>query len=271
MPPGAGQGRAALRPPTGQARVEPTGMSVLSGLEAVVLDRKRPMAVQVYEFLRKMIVTLELKPGETISKAAIAAALGVSQTPVREAILRMEEEGLVDVVPQSRTSVSLLDLRQARELQLMRVALEAELAALLAKDVSDAQLAELSGHLEAQGQALDRDDFEGFAQADAAFHEAQYRFCGVDGLWGLVLARRGHMERLRRLYLPISDKERLTLNEHEAMLDAIRAGDGERAGKAVRHHLSRTFQFTAEIMERHPDYFVPGAQKWLEIAQRFPD
>lgn len=236
----------------------------------LVLDRKRPLTAQVYEILRTRIITLDLKPGATVSKSALARSMGISQTPVREAILRLEEEGLVDVFPQSRTAVTLLDLRQAREVQIMRITIEAELARALAGKADKELIATLAARIDEQTDTLEREDFEAFARADAEFHAAQYRFCQVGGLWDLVMRRRGHMDRFRRLYLPVHDKERQVLIEHKAIFKAIKAGKPEDAAETTQHHLSRTFQVCEQIVAAHPDYFPPGTADWLETLRSTP-
>lgn len=234
------------------------------------LNRKRPLAAQVYEVLRKRIIALEFKPGATISKAVLADSMGISQTPVREAILRLEEEGLVDVYPQSRTIVTLLDLRQARELQIMRSAIESQLAKAIATKADEQLIETLADTISTQTAALKSEDFEAFAKADAAFHEAQYRFCDVAGLWDVVTRRRGHMDRFRRLHLPVHDKERQVLSEHRKIFKAIRSKKPDAAEEATRYHLSRTFAVTDQIVTAFPEYFLPDTEAWIETLRSTP-
>ncbi len=253
-----------------QPSITTTPEAVSNLIATVALDRKRPLAAQVYEVLRKRIITLEFKPGATISKAVLADSMGISQTPVREAILRLEEEGLVDVFPQSRTMVTLLDLRQARELQIMRSAIESQLAKAIAAK-ADFQLIEtLADTISAQSAALKSEDFEAFAKADAAFHEAQYRFCDVAGLWDVVTRRRGHMDRFRRLHLPVHDKERQVLSEHRKIFKAIKSKKPDAAEEVTKYHLSRTFAVSDQIVSAFPEYFLPDTEAWIETLRSTP-
>ncbi len=253
-----------------QPSIATTPEAISKMIATVALDRKRPLAAQVYEVLRKRIITLEFKPGATISKAVLAESMGISQTPVREAILRLEEEGLVDVFPQSRTMVTLLDLRQARELQIMRSAIESQLAKAIASKADEQLIDTLADTISTQAAALKSEDFEAFAKADAAFHEAQYHFCDVAGLWDVVTRRRGHMDRFRRLHLPVHDKERQVLSEHRKIFKAIRSKKPDAAEEATRYHLSRTFAVTDQIVNAFPEYFLPETGAWIETLRSSP-
>src|SRR5512138_3139055 len=96
------------------------------------LDRDRQAAPQVFERLRGMIISLELPPGSPLSRAALAAQFGVSSTPIRDALMRLEEEGLVDVFPQYATVVSRVDVRLAQQAHFLRQAVELEIVRGLA-------------------------------------------------------------------------------------------------------------------------------------------
>ena len=96
------------------------------------LDRDRQAAPQVFERLRGMIISLELPPGSPLSRAALAGQFGVSSTPIRDALMRLEEEGLVDVFPQYATVVSRVDVRLAQQAHFLRQAVELEIVRMLA-------------------------------------------------------------------------------------------------------------------------------------------
>ena len=100
----------------------------------IVLDRSRQVAVQVYEILRERILAVELAPGALLVRGDIQEEFGVSQTPVRDALLRLQEEGLVDIFPQHATLVSRIDIGHARQAQFLRLSLELEAVRRLAAD-----------------------------------------------------------------------------------------------------------------------------------------
>src|ERR1041384_4104949 len=116
------------------------------------LDRDRQAAPQVFERLRGMIIALELPPGSPLSRAALAEQFGVSSTPIRDALMRLEEEGLVEVFPQYATVVSRIDVRLAQQAHFLRQALELEIVRLLALKPDEALGRTRSGHIDRRRQ-----------------------------------------------------------------------------------------------------------------------
>src|SRR5215217_1078117 len=108
------------------------------------LERGRQAAPQVFERLREAIIHLDLSPGTTLSRATLATQFGVSSTPIRDALMRLEEEGLVEVFPQYSTVVSRIDIRLAQQAQFLRHALELEIVKALALDHSEQLIDELN-------------------------------------------------------------------------------------------------------------------------------
>ncbi|MDJ0390969.1 GntR family transcriptional regulator [Roseomonas sp. E05] len=220
---------------------------------------RRPSAGEfAYGSLREAILSLALPPGTPLSRTALAARLGLSQTPVREALMRLQAEGLVEVVPSASTHVVRINLASAREALFLRRAIEREMVQQLA-EAPPAGLAErLRAHLAAQQELLERGDHAGFSAADDAFHAMLYDAAGIGGLWEMVQRRSGHLARLRRLHLPVPGKARTVLQEHGALAETILAGDSVAAEMVLRRHLSDTFGRLDEIRAAHPGYFAAG-------------
>jgi DNA-binding GntR family transcriptional regulator len=224
-------------------------------------DRSRQAAPQVFEHLRERIVGLDLAPGTVLSRADLAAAYGLSQTPIRDALLRLGDEGLVDIFPQHATVVSRIDVPAAREAHFLRRAIECEVAHTLAS-APPAARSGLAQRLRAQidvlaaltGDAARHD----FIAADRRFHQLMYAAAGVAELFDLVRRRSGHVDRLRLLHLPSAGKAQAILHEHAAIVDAIAAGDAALAQQAVRAHLSGTLGQVDEIRQRHGDWLAGG-------------
>lgn len=210
---------------------------------------------QIYGEIRELIVELDLPPGTVLSKKQIAAEFGVSQTPVREALILLEDEGLVDIFPQSRTAVSFIDVQSAREAHFLRRSVEVEIARNLSAAIADDQVAELRAITARQAVDLRAGDLSAFIASDNRFHERMYEIAGVGGLWGLIRARRAHLDRLRRLHLPAKGKAKAILRDHKAILDAIADRDPDGAERAVRAHLKGTVSATEEIRSHFPEYF----------------
>ena len=142
------------------------------------LDRARPAAPQVFERLRTAIIALELPPGAPLSRAELATQFGISSTPVRDALMRHEEEGLVDVFQQPATVVSRIDIGRAQQAHFLRQALELEIVALLAENGEPTLIVNLDHAIALQQQFAKAGDFESFMAADNDFHAQLYGAAG---------------------------------------------------------------------------------------------
>src|SRR3954464_5950932 len=155
------------------------------------LDRDRQAAPQVFERLRGMIISLELPPGSPLSRAALAGQFGVSSTPIRDALMRLKEEGLVDVFPQYATVVSRIDVRLAQQAHFLRQAVELEIVRGLAVSRDATVVAELNRTIALQQQSAKAGDFEKFMAADNEFHAKLYAASDKQDIWTLVKSRSG--------------------------------------------------------------------------------
>lgn len=218
------------------------------------IDRKKSAAPQVYEQLRGMIVSLAAPPGATLARASIAERFGLSQTPVREALLRLEEEGLVDIFPQSATRVSKIDLQNAREAHFLRVSVELEVVRRVASIPGKPDTRELKRQIDRQTQCLADGDMTAFIAADHAFHHAMHEMAGVPGLWAVIRRRSGHLDRLRHLHLPTPGKTQSVIDEHKRILRAVAAGKPDDAQRQLRAHLSGTLGSVDLLRKKHPTY-----------------
>jgi DNA-binding GntR family transcriptional regulator len=220
------------------------------------LDRSRNAAVQVFDHLREMIITLTLKPGTVLPRVELAEYFALSLTPIRDALMRLEEEGLVDIFPQHATIVRPIDVQSARQAHFLRLAMELEIVHTLASSVTPGLVQNLRSLLAQQTAALQSEDYERFVAGDQAFHRQMYQAANVESLWDLMRRNSGNLDRLRRLHLPIAGKALSILADHEAILEAIAAGDSPGAQACVRRHLSGTLAHLDDIRARHPDYLL---------------
>lgn len=218
------------------------------------LDRDRQAAPQVFERLRDAITQLRLLPGASLSRAELAAEFGVSATPVRDALMRLEEEGLVDVFPQHATAVSRIDVKLAQQAHFLRLSLELEIVRKLAIDSNDDLNVALKRLLDEQKRALADGEIETFAALDHAFHRKLYDTAKMGDLWVLVKSRSGHIDRLRALHLPTPGKAQSILKHHALISDAIARQKPELAQDHLRKHLSGTLEYVPKIRAAYPDY-----------------
>ena len=220
------------------------------------IDRRLPASQQVYEDLRAKIVALALKPGEALSRPSLAESYGLSQTPVRDAFLKLQQEGLVEIYPQSRTMVTRIDVAQARETQFLRTAIEIETIRALALDLDKQKLSPAQEILSQQRLAfLEHGNLSSFSLLDKRFHLSLCTVAGHPELWELVMRRSGHIDRLRNLNLPDPGKASTILADHASILQAAMSSNVAEAERAVRKHLTGTLSAIEKIKERYPQYF----------------
>jgi len=217
--------------------------------------RAQQAAHLVFLQLRDEILSLALPPGTALSRQALQKRYRLSSTPIRDALIRLEEIGLVDVFPQSGTLVSLIDVPRAREAQFLRRSLELEAVRTLAAAPDAATLRQLREAIAEQRRQAKAGNLERFNDADLAFHRYIYVAAGVPELWSLVRRQSVHIDRIRRLHLPIKGKVGQIMRDHAAIVAAIADGDPDRAQKELRNHLSQSLAFTDELRTRFPDYF----------------
>ena len=234
-------------------------MNGLERLPSLKLDRTRQSAPQVFEALREAIIAVQLEPGTVLQRAELAEHFGISQTPIRDALIRLGEEQLVDIFPQHATVVSRIDLAAAVEAHFLRRAIEVEiLKTLCALPLPEhsALIQRLTIHLAAQEATLKPLDVQRLASADQAFHKEMYDAAQVSSLWTLVGKRSGHVDRLRHLNLPAKGKAQAILQDHREIVEALEMKDEAAAEAALRRHLAGTLSFVKGMKKRFPDWIA---------------
>ncbi len=218
------------------------------------LDRSRQVALQVYEILRDRILKVELTPGTVLSRSALQLEFGISQTPVRDALMRLQEEGIVDVYPQYATVVARIDVDHARQAQFLRLSIELEAVRQLTDERAEETAAELSEILARQRALASPETYDAFDDIDRDFHRHLYEKSGIAQLWANVRRQSVHIDRLRRLNLPMPGKMQTVLSEHQAIVEGIASGRSAAAVAALRKHLSGTLSIIDVISAEFPDY-----------------
>lgn len=217
-------------------------------------DIRPNMSRRIAQALRDAIVTLELKPGDTVSESDIATRFGVSRQPVREAFIQLSEQGLVRVRPQRSTEIVRISIRDVLNARFVRAALEvavvrkaAELGATLPRDAFDEVLAR-------QTAASDADDYRAFHLQDDAFHRMIARIAGHEYVWKLIDAQKIQMDRVR--YLSLALGMPVTIEEHRAIARTILAGDANGAEELMRAHLYKIDTTIYQIRDLNREYFA---------------
>lgn len=211
-------------------------------------------AAQIYDYLRSKIVSLAFAPGTLLPRPELARFFNASVTPVRDALLRLEEDGLVDIFPQHATRVREIDLDSARNAHFLRLALELEVARTLARQADGTLPGRLRAIVAMQASFWEHQDVEGFVAADQEFHRAMFTAANAERLWHTMRARSGNMDRLRRLHLPLNNKADSVLRQHNELVDAIEQHNPALAEERVRQHLGGTLSQLIDLRKTYPQY-----------------
>jgi GntR family transcriptional regulator, rspAB operon transcriptional repressor len=218
-----------------------------------------PLSVSaIHAAIRNDIIVLRLRPGTRVSENELARRFGISRTPVREALSKLVEEGLVDVWPQRGTFITHISLQAVRRARFVREAMEVAILRRAAEkglpkdslDALDAAIAE---------QEKSRDDPERFTNADDAFHRAFADGIDVGNVWSVLEREKAQFDRIRFLSLPNVTPVDTLIAQHRAMLSAVRAGDIAAAEQATREHLSEVLKVSEALAATHPELFIKDA------------
>jgi GntR family transcriptional regulator, rspAB operon transcriptional repressor len=197
----------------------------------------------------------ELEPGRQISENEIADKLGVSRTPVREALARLRDDQLVRIVPQLGTFVSRISVSGVDDAQFLREALECSAIRLAAERADRDDVAELEDLIAHQEYARDVGDASEFFALDDRLHSTLCELSGRPIAWAIIERANGHLNRVRRLSLAEPRYIAEMIEEHKAVVDAVGRNDSDGAERALRHHLRMVLSDLPNIRTIHPEYF----------------
>lgn len=210
----------------------------------------------VYRDLLQAIISMKLVPGTPILEREITQRYGISRTPVREAVLRLARDRLVDVVPKSGTFVARIPFSDLREAIVARRALEAVTVRAATEKASESQIMELRAIVQRQRETAEAGQEEAFHHADDAFHAAIAAAGRLPGIWDMIRQIRIQVERYRRLTLPQPGRMMLVVSEHGAVLDAMARRNADEAVERMTLHLNKLKLDTAVFRDLWPDYFI---------------
>ncbi len=212
-----------------------------------LLKRGIPLSEQVYLIVRGQIVSGGMRPGETVIEAALATRLGVSRTPIREALKRLSDEGLVQVFAQNGTFIAPISRKALEEAYLIRTALETVSASHAAGRLSPAAMESFADNLSAHELAIGRKRFAEAIRLDDAFHRMIADVNGLHMLWRAVDVSKAQMDRGRHLAIPEPGLGAVTIRQHRLILEAMSAADVSGAARSMREHLETSLCNTLEI------------------------
>jgi DNA-binding GntR family transcriptional regulator len=211
---------------------------------------------RAHDYVKRQVLTGAFPGGELISEGEVAAALGMSRTPVREAFLRLEAEGLLRLYPQRGALVVPVSSEEARAVIEARLVLEQFAAGkVIARGPAAcaAVFERLSAELQRQRDAAAESDWEEFSDADRAFHSITLQESGNAIVAGFYSSLRDRQMRMNRELAMHEERVTTIMDEHRVIAEAVRDGDLQRTAEAVRTHLASTMR-TLGLAVRHPAY-----------------
>ena len=216
------------------------------------VDRHLPAREQAYQVLRAAIISNTIRPGTMISENKICAAIGASRTPIRDAILRLSEEGLVEVFPQRGSNVAPINLSRVYEGHFVRRALELAVVREAAKKWKKENTARVKEIIAAQRKATDPVEI---LRLDDEFHEYFCEVAGLESVWHTIQSAKSHLDRVRHLAVPVRGNQDSVIAEHSKVLEALDAGDVRAAVKHHREHLDTVYETIERLADTHDDIF----------------
>ncbi len=206
-------------------------------MEPTPLISRASLSEQAYAAIKGMINRLELKPGEPITEAQLSAALNISKSPIRSALIHLQRDGLVTTTPYKETVVSEINVERVRAVYEARVLIEPYCVAEATAHLTGTDLARLKEMLDRSERLLRAEDYPAYFGINREFHGFFVERQGNDLFWNLYRVIDSQMERVRMLSATILGHPRKQFEEHAGIFDAVRGRDPERAGAAMKAHL----------------------------------
>ncbi|HWV22401.1 MAG TPA: GntR family transcriptional regulator [Devosia sp.] len=217
-------------------------------------NTKETIAMRVVDALRDDIITMALKPGDVISESDIAGRYGVSRQPVREAFIRLAQQGLLLIRPKRATVVKKISPLGVRQSRFIRESIEVEIIRRVAGQPSDDAADVLTKLIADQEAASEAGDSRRFHTLDELFHRTLARLAGVEYAWQLIDDHKMQLDRVRYLTLGVSSTQR-AIAEHKQIVEAVAKADAAAAEMAMRAHLARAELLLNQTISDFPDFF----------------
>jgi DNA-binding GntR family transcriptional regulator len=237
------------------------GSAVAGRVSQISLNNYKPLRELVFESLREAIITGRLRPGEHLMETQLAEELGVSRTPIREAIRKLELEGLVLMIPRKGAYVSQLSMKDIADVFEIRRALEGLAARLAAERATDEEVDRLERAIIQIAEVAQTDDLNGAVALDTGFHEELMKASHNPRLSQLVSNLREQIQRFRLTSLSHPGRVKLAVEEHRLIVDAIASHDAELAQNLAYEHIENAENSLMEVISeagRKPDRQAGG-------------
>lgn len=224
-----------------------------NGFLELKLDNYKPLREIVFESIRGAIISGTLKPGERLMEVQLAEKLGVSRTPIREAIRKLELEGLVIMMPRKGAYVADLSIKDITDVLEIRAVLEGLASGLAALRITDEEIEELEMTAVKFNQAIDEGDFDAIVQRDIEFHDLIFKATRNEKLIQITNNLREQVQRFRLMYINKSNKSKELAREHYEIAEAISNRNIDLAEKLAKTHIENAENYIMKMAEIPPD------------------
>lgn len=221
-------------------------------------NRHRRLSEQVLEELKSLIVRGIFPPNTRLSEVELSKRLGVSRTPVREALIRLAEDGLVNIFPQIGSFVAPISIEAVQQAQFVREHLECAVVVDLSKCIDAKILRKLRLNLEQQTEVARHNDWDAFYSLDEDLHSTFATACGHPGVWRVIQQSKTQLDRVRHVGDCRPEHVERLVAQHTAIVDAIAKGNAVEAQELMRSHLREVFATMREFgIDNEPEASKP--------------
>lgn len=204
--------------------------------------------------IKDNIVRLDLEPGSMVSENELATEMGLSRTPVREALIELSKVGIIEIYPQRGSSVALIDAELVEEARFMRLVLEKAIVVLDCEAVTPEDLQRLRKNVELYRFYAEHDDSDMMLKTDNEFHSILFQIAKKERIFSITKNMSIHFDRVRHMTLT-TVKEQKVIQDHSDIVEAIAHNSPEKAVAVMEKHLTRYTVDEEAIRQRYPDYF----------------
>ncbi|MFY9323791.1 MAG: GntR family transcriptional regulator [Syntrophomonadaceae bacterium] len=219
-------------------------------LQPVNLESYKPLRELVFDALREAIINGTLKPRERLMEIQLAEELGVSRTPIREALRKLELEGFIVMVPRKGAYVADISFKDIADVFEIRAALEALAAGLAAERITDEELEEMERLVAEKAEAISGYDMDRLIRVDTLFHDAIYKASRNQRLTNIINNLREQIQRYRTTSLAYPGRMKRSLEEHRGIVEAIQSRDPQIAQQVAREHIENAETSIIEAIKK---------------------
>lgn len=216
----------------------------------VNLDSYKPLRELVLDAIREAIINGNLKPRERLMEIQLAEELGVSRTPIREALRKLELEGFIVMIPRKGAYVADISFKDIADVYEIRAALEGLAAALAAERITDEELEEMERYLVGKAEAIANNDMERLVEVDTKFHDLIYQASRNERLSTIINNLREQIQRCRVTSLSVPGRMKESLLEHRTIVEAIQSRDAQLARQVAQDHIENAENIMMESLKK---------------------